>query len=392
MKTYRLITAIIILATSALHAQENQNIADLDFLFQSIKQLPSYKDQLKADAAYQRRYEELRKNLADNDNEFEVYQKLLQLIYPIKDNHLGLYRNPDTTYHFTYHKAAIDIDQQEENLKNAQLDSLEGYYTQLNSNGNFLIYKQQNNSYHAVNLKTGLLDAVITKTPFNSLDGIRFLNGPAPYVLYRNLKLSNGMLTGLNYFKKPQQAQLNIKDKGNYEYKAINDQVGYLRLSSFNSSDKNIKTATVFFAQHQFAINPFNLIVDLRNNGGGGPKTSGQFAKFLNAYRGKIYILQNSNTVSNAEQFIINLQGKKNITTLGETSRGTITYGSNYGKAIKLPSNRFVFYPTDMKGRVKDLAYESIGIAPNILLDAYGDDWIIQTCKYIGIKPPSLGS
>ncbi|KLT65777.1 hypothetical protein AB669_09820 [Pedobacter sp. BMA] len=69
--------------------------------------------------------------------------------------------------------------------------------------------------------------------------------------------------------------------------------------------------------------------------------------------------------------------------TLGETTRGTITYGSNYGKTVSLPSGRFIFYPTDMKGRKKDLIYESIGIRPDIILDPFGDDWIEQTLNYV---------
>ena len=121
----------------------------------------------------------------------------------------------------------------------------------------------------------------------------------------------------------------------------------------------------------------------MRNNGGGGYKTSRQFITFLKNFQGKVYIIQNGSTVSNAEQFIITLKEKEHIKTLGETTKGTITYGSNYGKTLTLPSNRFLFYPTDMRGLKKELAFESIGIKPDITLNPFKDDWISLTIKYI---------
>jgi C-terminal processing protease CtpA/Prc len=113
-----------------------------------------------------------------------------------------------------------------------------------------------------------------------------------------------------------------------------------------------------------------------------------QFIAFLKKYKGKICLLQNGYTISNAEQFIIDLKDNKNVTTLGETTKGTITYGSNVSKTLTLPSKRFLFYPTDMNGRAKDLAYESIGIKPDVALDAFSEDWITQTLNYIKKNQP----
>ena len=106
MKKYILIILLSI-SVFKLNAQEAKNIADLDFLYKSIQQLPSYKDQLKSDKSYDQLYQRLRTELNINDD-FEVYQKLLELIYPIRDNHLGLYRKPDSIYKFQYLKPAID--------------------------------------------------------------------------------------------------------------------------------------------------------------------------------------------------------------------------------------------------------------------------------------------
>lgn len=240
------------------------------------------------------------------------------------------------------------------------------------------------NVYYLQNFKTGIVEVILNKSSDKAFDAIRFLRPPVPYVLYRNVKLTNGKLTGLNYQKLLSQTYVpaNFSDK-KYEYKELEKEIGYLRLSTFDSNNENIKVATDFFTKVRPTIKTKYLIVDLRNNGGGGNKTSGQFYTFLKKYSGKIFLLQNSNTVSNAEQFILNIKNTKKITTLGEDTRGTITYGSNYGKTIELPSNRFLFYPTDMNGRAKDLVYENIGIKPDISLDAFGEDWIDQTIKYI---------
>ncbi|HMI02034.1 MAG TPA: S41 family peptidase [Pedobacter sp.] len=376
------------LTADNIDAQEVQNIADLDFLYKSIKTLPSYRDQLKNDTAYRQLYERIRKDLTSND-EFEVYQKLLQLIYPIKDNHLGFYRKPDSTFRFKYLRLKTDPTELEAKFKNYPKDSLEGIYFRSNADEKYVVFRQKENLYYLQNLKTGLVEALLNKTGDQSIDAIRFLNPPLSYILYRNIKLSNGMLIGLSYQKLPIRAYAPVNfGYGNYEYKDLEQGIGYLRLTSFLSSNENIKVATDFFTKVRPTINTDQLIVDLRNNRGGGNKTSGQFAKFLKNYKGKIFILQNGITMSNAEQFIIDIKDKKDVTTLGESTRGTITYGSNYGKTIELPSNRFLFYPTDMSGRAEDLVFESIGVKPDVSLDAFTEDWISQTIKYIKTNYP----
>lgn len=371
-----------------IRAQEIKNIADLDFLYKSIKATPSYKDQLKNDKAYQQLYERLRKDLNIADD-LEVYQKLLQLIYPIKDNHLSFYRKPDSTFKFSDLKPSFDLKEMEAKYKSTPKDSLEGFYYNYNGDTRYIVFKQSETAYYLQNLTTGIVEVILNKTTAQSLDAIRFLNPAVPYVLHRNVRLINGVLTGLEYQKNllRNYATLGPVDS-KYEYKELERDLGYLRLSSFNSSNENIRIATDFFNKVKPEITAQHLVVDLRDNAGGGYKTSGQFAAFLNKFKGRIYILHNSRTISNAEQFIINIKGKKNVTTLGEPTRGTITYGSNYGKTIVLPSNRFLFYPTDMSGRAEDLAFESIGLKPDVSLDAFREDWIAQTIKYIKANYP----
>ncbi|WAC42258.1 S41 family peptidase [Pedobacter sp. SL55] len=211
---------------------------------------------------------------------------------------------------------------------------------------------------------------------------------PVPYNLIKNARLVNGTLLGTPFTKyKEHKFSILEKSNDNFEYKTLNDNVSYLRLSSFSSSNINIKKSEEFFATMADKLSTANLIVDLRGNTGGGYKTSGKFLTLLKKYKGQIFILQNSATVSNAEQFILELKPLKNVTTLGEQTKGMITFGSNYGTKIVLPSGRFTLYPTDMKGLERDLAYESKGLNPDVALDLFKSDWIEQTLDYIKKRP-----
>jgi len=372
---------LLILNTVVVIAQEDKNIADLDFLYQAIQQTPSYKDQLKGDKKYQQLYETLRKDLKTTDD-FEVFQKLAQLISPLRDNHLGFWRKPDSSYNYIPHQYQIDSTSIVNKYINNAIDSIEGIYQ--SGKVKYVIRLEKGNEYQIIDLSTGNLTAILYKNLAGSFDMVQYMKYPYAYNLTRNIKLSNQLLIGSNYYKAGVKAFYSILSrKDNYEYKVLEDQVGYLSLGTFNSTDKEIKAATDFFNQVKSTINVKNLIVDVRNNFGGGYKNSGQFITFLKSYKGKIYILQNGYTISNAEQFIIELKGRENIKTLGEITKGTITYGSNYGKTLTLPSGRFLFYPTDMSGSKKELAFESIGIKPDVSLNPFTEDWITQTLKYI---------
>ena len=90
----------------------------------------------------------------------------------------------------------------------------------------------------------------------------------------------------------------------------------------------------------------------------------------------------NYHTISNAEQVVIRLKKRKNIHTLGQPTRGMITYGSNYGNHAPVAGSSFRLYGTDMKGHKKDLRYEDKGVTPAIILDS-SKDWIEQTLAYI---------
>ncbi|MES2416629.1 MAG: S41 family peptidase [Bacteroidota bacterium] len=378
----KLILLLLLFTTIAkVRGQEAQNIADLDFLYQAIQKVPSYKDQLKSDKTYVQLYQQLRKELNTTD-ELIVFQKLAQLIFPLRDNHLALARKPDSNFKFISLKPEVDLVRLEKKLIEVPLDSIEGVFYE--GQQKYLIYKQAPQVYYVQSIADNEVKAILCKNQFSSYDVVQFKFGSYPYVLNRNIKFLNGLLIGLNYAKEPGKTYYDVVErKEKYSYKMLNETTGYLSLGTFSSSNQNIEVATRFFDQISPTITTKNLIVDVRNNGGGGYKTSKQFLAFLDKFKGEVYVLQNAYTVSNAEQFILKLREKRKITTMGESTMGTITYGSNYGKRITLPSDRFTFYPTDMSGLKKELVYESIGIKPDVYLNPFTEDWVAQALKQI---------
>lgn len=363
-------------------AQHNPNVEDLNALFAAIQKTPSYKKLLKGNKAYQQLYEDVKLNIA-KAGDLEAFRQLSRLVSAINDNHLGFFRTPDTALKMSY--SLMGQDKPGDIMKRVSPKSesdLEGIY--FANNRPFGLYAKGDKTYQIMSLVNGFIIAEIFQTPYNGYDMLLYGN----LQLIKNARLVNGTLLGTP-FTKSREKKFSILDKSNdnFEYKSLNDNVGYLRLSSFSSSNINIKKSEEFFATMADKLTTANLIVDLRGNTGGGYKTSGKFLTLLKKYKGQIFILQNSATVSNAEQFILELKPLKNVTTLGEQTKGMITFGSNYGTKIVLPSGRFTFYPTDMKGLERDLAYESKGINPDLALDLFKSDWIAQTLEYIKNKP-----
>lgn len=370
----------MLLLGTTVKAQEEKNVADLDFLYQAIQQTPSYKDQLKGDKNYQQLYEDLRKDLKTND-EFDVYKKLYKLIAPIKDNHFGFYKIADTTLKPNPLKLNINVDSLKHRLKDNPITNLEGIYK--SGNQEVAVFAKNKEEIYVFHLESKTIMGFLFKTPHQSLDYISLQNSNRGFVLLRNLKFTNGNFRQLNLYRTDKPIFNNLAEgKDNFEFKHLTNDVDYLRLSSFYSSNTNIAIATKFFVSVKDSIHAPNLIVDVRNNSGGGFRTSQQFINFLGRYKGKVFILQNEKTASNAEKFIVRLKENKNVTTLGETTVGTLTYGSNYGKTLSFPNHKFYFYPTDSSGKI-DFKYENVGIVPQVILDPFTEDWILQSLKYI---------
>lgn len=160
-------------------------------------------------------------------------------------------------------------------------------------------------------------------------------------------------------------------------FKQINENTQYLYFATFSNNKR--KELKAFIEDTKFKLTAENIIVDLRSNSGGNSKYSDPFLKLLK--HKNVYVITNCFTSSNGEQFTSKLLRNKKARHLGQTTRGIIAYGKNYGYSYNTPTGHFEITPTDMNFH-KYITYEGKGIIPEIQLD-FERDWIVQTLEII---------
>ena len=379
---------INVFAVAFSFGQSTKNQEDLDFLYSKIVKLPSYKNQFsnKEKTGFKQKYNSLKVGIGSN-NDLDLFMKLYALIAPVNDNHLGFYTNPKSDVKIFLNSTPLSINK-DSLLKAAILkpeNSVEGIYKV--GNGQFVIDKVSY-WYKVYSIENDKLKqfALLKETGINHFDYIfNFPNGIL--MLDRNVAYLNKRLTRTPFKKYKINDFANIAQTvERFVFKKVSNNLSYLRLGSFNASDKDLVVSNLFYNKIKDSLLTKNIIVDLRDNGGGAFKTSRVYLKILKQFKGKIHIIINNNTASNAEQFILKLKDDNNVVLYGETTKGMIAYGSNRGTTLKLPSGRFVFYPTDMNATKQHIKLENVGIKPDVLLNPFSKDWIEQVMDKIDVK------
>ena len=146
------------------------------------------------------------------------------------------------------------------------------------------------------------------------------------------------------------------------EVKVLEGNIGYIRLSEINLSEKSLP---VLFAAMQFVANTKALVIDLQHNGGGGSAVGDVFQSFFlpketpllefktrhgaarlaktetwlteKKYEKPLYILVNGGTASAAEAFTYALQRHGRARVVGQRSAGGAHMNSWY------PVNEHIF-------------------------------------------------
>jgi hypothetical protein len=145
------------------------------------------------------------------------------------------------------------------------------------------------------------------------------------------------------------------KNFGFREVKILQGNVGYIKLSEINISTKSLP---VLFAAMEFVSNTKALVIDLRDNGGGGSELGAVFESFFlpkniplldfktrngagtldrtvlwlteKKYDNPLFILVNRGTASAAEAFAFSLQHQKRAKIIGQPSAGAAHMNSWY--------------------------------------------------------------
>lgn len=396
---------------------------DVDKLYNVLQKTYSYKDQIRGHKkeAFDALYNYLKNDTAEAGDTFQRYYKLAKLIFLIRDNHLGFFQYPplvlgkeqydtltyveryrNSSFFKNYPKVAFNLDSMEQQLKNRNKDSAEGiyYYGSLLKVG--LYRTPATNEFTGVVLQTSLpvwdkgqiAIKLYEYQPgyFNAVYGHPQTKN---LLLYANEKVRNGTLVN-SFFYTQLTEQIYRKDTSAKDYaiiprsapdfvlKSINPQTQYLRLGNFSAMRVAMQESDSFYLAIKDALHAENLLVDLRDNTGGAKKVSEKFYRLIKQFakNKRVHVLVNNGTMSRGEIFTIQLMALLNVKVYGQTTKGTIAYGTNYGTVEKLPSGHYGVSITDMDDKEGYVKYESYGIEPHVVLQNDGD-WIEKVLQLI---------
>ncbi len=376
---------------------------DLTFLDSKIRKTPAYKINKKT---YETSYSTIVKEVTSINSIFDCHSLLNELLISLNDNHSRVYSiDPGVTdevnsnseklsefkkseLYNAYPKPNIDLDSLQSVLNTKTKKDIEGIYTRENYM-TIGIYKNKDN-YKAIILDSEsdiwqIGEIIYTLIPFGD-DYLLNIGGgiTSKRLIAYTERIENGFFYFMGFQKDIAQKNYATKTPSEdiYKREELSNGITYLKIGSFNSWNPTLTNAEKFYKSLEGSLNKRNLIIDLRNNGGGGDRNSNILYKLVKDYakKNKVYVLINHRTVSNAEQFARKLSMLENCQLFGKRTNGTLAYeikDSNY----TLPCNNFIAVLTSKK-HSKYLEFESKGIKPNIELDVE-TNWIEQLKTYI---------
>lgn len=191
------------------------------------------------------------------------------------------------------------------------------------------------------------------------------------------------------------------KNFGFREVKILQGNIGYIKLSEINLSAKSLP---VLFAAMEFVSNTNALVIDLRDNGGGGSELGSVFHSFFlpkdipllefktrngpvsidktvpwlteKKYDNPLFIIVNKGTASAAEAFAYSLQNKKRAKIIGQQSAGAANMNSWYVVNEQIFVSVSTAAPT-LPGT--EDSWEQKGIQPDHLVENGTEIEFIQT-------------
>ncbi|MFD2921303.1 S41 family peptidase [Terrimonas rubra] len=423
MKNILLSITCFLLAALGLKAQRSVYQVDLAALKAVIEKTKSYKAQIKGakKTAYQDLYNRLLADTITDVNSYQYFYNLAQLLFPIRDNHIAFYQQADdrpfrskasidsfvqtSTFH-NYPSYNINIDSLQQALAVKPAHKVEGIYhygkfytiglfrvkekeyvgiildSELNfwEKGQVAVHLYEQDTYHYKAIYAHPYTKNFNLDPIEKYTNGSLINSSFKRSFFGGTYTKN--LPGTDFVNL-------VRGDSKFNLKQATNDIQYLLIQSFQANSKTSKLSKNFYDSIKTALVAPYLILDLRNNEGGAEKESNKYYKLLQQYakKGKIYVLVNNGTISEAEILLLKLKKLKNVVVLGQTTKGMLAYGSNYGNTITLPSQQFSVYATDMKNGASLLPYEDYGIKPDHYLSP-DIDWQQQTTQLIKTGKP----
>lgn len=380
------ITFLYILGTSSLFPQNtNCNCLDeLENITKLIQNAKSYTVQIKKNNkedelnVWKAKVAEEIKN--DSLKDFFCMGYLQKYASYINDRHNEIYKVPeDISSSVPIYTKPIDT------LKISN-DGVSGIY-HMGSDKIFL-KKESDLLWYGITLdsskeawKPGAIRLKIQQKPDGSYELFEFYqNGILFY--QKDIKIADGRIHG-TFWNTSNQYFFNKNHKENFNYEAINTSFDYIGIKTLKRTRSLMKEAERFYEETLPKLTRQNLIVDLRNNGGGATKQADELLKHLkrNNTIQKVYVLINFKTGSSAELTTLALKKDPRTIIVGENSRGMLEYG--YGNKAFSSTTDCAGIKTVLSTKHinSDLSkYESKGISPDYGLNNESD-WLEQVIQ-----------
>lgn len=378
---------------------------DLEFLNQKIRKTPSYKVNKKA---YELEYAKTKDVIHGLSTGYDCFLQLNKLMLSLNDRHCNLYglntgldneslKDSAQVAVFkaselfsAYPKPDLNLDSLRALLEEMPIASVEGVYYR-EGYMTLGVYKEPDNGFYSAIVLESEIDiwevgeVIYTLVPYgnNYLLAVGGSLSSKRMISYGE-RIEDGVFLTMRFQKNLSIPNNTISPYPDSTYlrKELSPETTYLKVGSFNSWYPTLGEAERFYKSLKGTLTKKNVILDLRDNGGGGDRNSKGLFKVIKKYikRNNVYVLMNHRTASNAEQFAYKLKKYENCTLLGNRTNGTATYeivDANYD----LPCDKYVVVLTSKKhGKYMNL--ESVGIEPDIKL-AIEKDWVMQVESYI---------
>ncbi|GHB67855.1 hypothetical protein GCM10007390_21470 [Persicitalea jodogahamensis] len=355
-----------------------------------MRTVPSYKSQVKDDGVSEALLNALKVEIKDDPRaEINCLYYVQKYLTIVRDKHLSASARSATVDFQQYDYRITDDLTTVLNKAAGKSDSLTGIYNlddvyrvavvpddQVEGRYLGVVLESTNRNWQPKMIKF-----VLTRTP-DGYDGLFY--GGAFVPDYQRIQPREGRLYPERWIKTDAATDYAfnpyLMDEDLFQYRMLDGGTHYVRLGSFSGQNKNYAMASKLREEMESKIQVGNVIVDLRNNGGGGSRTSDLFLDFLkkNKKNLRVFVLQNYFCGSDCEQFLVKLKSQQSVTAFGENTHGAIAYGfgNRSTRQETTPCYKFTLNLTEKKYE-KYLDYEEVGIAPDQYLHTRSD-WIEQ--------------